>query len=95
MGTGRGFTPEQNSSILSYSIVIERRSSEEYSTSDTIPESTPTVRHQEPVDEPASDSQSSKESSSYEPISRTPDKGRYRARYGRVEKLRFRCVAKF
>ncbi|GBM12090.1 hypothetical protein AVEN_245486-1 [Araneus ventricosus] len=44
--------------------------SDEYSTSDAIPESTPTVRPQEPVDEPASDSQSSQESSSYEPISR-------------------------
>ncbi|GBM61324.1 hypothetical protein AVEN_9594-1 [Araneus ventricosus] len=36
--------------------------SEEYSTSDDIPESTPTVRPQEPVDEPASDSQSIQES---------------------------------
>ncbi|GBL81294.1 hypothetical protein AVEN_143612-1 [Araneus ventricosus] len=35
--------------------------SEEYSTSDAIPESTPTIRAQEPVDEPASDSQSSQE----------------------------------
>ncbi|GBN22275.1 Retrovirus-related Pol polyprotein from transposon 297 [Araneus ventricosus] len=41
--------------------------SEEYFTSDTIPESTPTVRPQEPVDERASDSQANKESSSYEP----------------------------
>ncbi|GBM85032.1 hypothetical protein AVEN_248964-1 [Araneus ventricosus] len=49
------------------------RDSEEYSTSDAIPESTPTVRPQEPVDEPASDSQSSQEFSSYEPISRSPD----------------------
>ncbi|GBN15909.1 hypothetical protein AVEN_56350-1 [Araneus ventricosus] len=54
--------------------------SEEYSTSDAIPDSTPTVRSQEPVDEPASNFQSSQESSSYEPISRSPDKGPYRTR---------------
>ncbi|GBM33384.1 hypothetical protein AVEN_275193-1 [Araneus ventricosus] len=58
-------------------------------------ESTPTVRPQEPVDEPASDSQSSQESSSYEPISRSPDKGPYRTRYGRVVKPPSRYVAKF
>ncbi|GBO10952.1 hypothetical protein AVEN_200283-1 [Araneus ventricosus] len=65
--------------------------SEEYSTSDAIPESTPTVRPQGPVDEPASDSQSS----SYEPISRSTDKGPYRTRYGRVVKPPNRHVAKF
>ncbi|GBM17591.1 Uncharacterized protein K02A2.6 [Araneus ventricosus] len=70
-------------------------SSEEYSTSDAIPESTPTVRPQEPVDEPASDSQSTKESSSYEPISRSLDKGPYRTRYGRVVKPPSRYAAKF
>ncbi|GBM13275.1 hypothetical protein AVEN_226264-1 [Araneus ventricosus] len=48
--------------------------SEEYSTSDNIPESTPTARPQEPVAEPASDFQSSQESSSQEPISRSPDR---------------------
>ncbi|GBO35738.1 hypothetical protein AVEN_45321-1 [Araneus ventricosus] len=55
--------------------IFARHGSEEYSTSDAIPESIPTVRPQEPLDEPASDFQSSKESSSYEPISRSPDKG--------------------
>ncbi|GBM71562.1 hypothetical protein AVEN_41682-1 [Araneus ventricosus] len=69
--------------------------SEEYSTSDAIPESTNTVRPQEPVDEPASDSQSSQESSSYEHISRSPDKGPYRTKYGRVVKPPSRYVAKF
>ncbi|GBN48938.1 hypothetical protein AVEN_71428-1 [Araneus ventricosus] len=69
--------------------------SEEYSTSDAIPESTTTVRPQEPVDEPALDSQSSLESSSYEPISRSPDKGPYRTRYGRVVKPPSCYVAKF
>ncbi|GBN94701.1 hypothetical protein AVEN_270898-1 [Araneus ventricosus] len=54
--------------------------SADYSTSDAIPESTPTVRPQEPTDEPESDSQSSQESSSYEPISRSRDKGPYRTR---------------
>ncbi|GBL90198.1 Uncharacterized protein K02A2.6 [Araneus ventricosus] len=43
---------------------------EKYSTNDAIPESTPTVRPQEPVDEPASDSKSSQESCSYEPQTR-------------------------
>ncbi|GBN78454.1 hypothetical protein AVEN_119242-1 [Araneus ventricosus] len=52
--------------------------SEEYSASDAIPESTTTVRPQEPVDEPASESQSSQESRSYDPISRSPDKGPYK-----------------
>ncbi|GBM46235.1 hypothetical protein AVEN_224804-1 [Araneus ventricosus] len=69
--------------------------SEEYSTSNAIPESTPTVRLQEPDDEPASYSQSIQESSSYEPISRSPDKGPYRTRYGRVVKPPCRYVAKF
>ncbi|GBO01307.1 Uncharacterized protein K02A2.6 [Araneus ventricosus] len=69
--------------------------SEEYSTRDAIPESTPTVRPQETVDEPASDSQSSQESISYEPISRSPDKGPYRTRYGRFVKPPSRYVAKF
>ncbi|GBM97787.1 Retrovirus-related Pol polyprotein from transposon 297 [Araneus ventricosus] len=69
--------------------------SEEYSTSDAIPDSTPTVRSQEPVDEPASNFQSSQESCSYEPISRSPDKGPYRTRYGRVAKPPSRYVAKF
>ncbi|GBO26224.1 Retrovirus-related Pol polyprotein from transposon 17.6 [Araneus ventricosus] len=69
--------------------------SEEYSTSDAIQESTPTVRPQEPVDEPASNSQSGQESSSYDPISRSPDKGPYRTRYGRVVKPPSRYVAKF
>ncbi|GBM11903.1 Transposon Tf2-6 polyprotein [Araneus ventricosus] len=69
--------------------------SEEYSTSDAIPESTTTVRPQEPVDEPASDSKSSQESSSEEPISGSPDKGPYRTRYGRVVKPPSRYVAKF
>ncbi|GBM26099.1 hypothetical protein AVEN_12855-1 [Araneus ventricosus] len=69
--------------------------SEEYSTSDAIPESTSTVRPQEPVDEAASDSQSSQESSSEEPISRSPDKGPYRTRYGRVVKPPSCYVAKF
>ncbi|GBO32961.1 hypothetical protein AVEN_172949-1 [Araneus ventricosus] len=69
--------------------------SEEYSTSDAIPESTTTVRPQEPVDEPASDSQSSLESSSYEPMSRSPDKGPYQTRYGRVVKPPSCYVAKF
>ncbi|GBL80164.1 hypothetical protein AVEN_209014-1 [Araneus ventricosus] len=69
--------------------------SEEYSTSDTIPDSTPTVRPQEPVDKPASNFQSSQESSSEEPISRSPDKGPYRTGYGRVVKPPNRYVAKF
>ncbi|GBN34992.1 hypothetical protein AVEN_206091-1 [Araneus ventricosus] len=69
--------------------------SEEYSTNDAIPESTPIVRPQELVDESASDSQSSQESSSYDPISRSPDKGPYRTRYGRVVKPPSRYVAKF
>ncbi|GBM35194.1 hypothetical protein AVEN_189945-1 [Araneus ventricosus] len=69
--------------------------SEEYSTSDAIPESTPTVRPQEPVDESASDSQSIQEYISYEPISRSPDKGPYRTRYGRVVKPPSRHVSKF
>ncbi|GBM82546.1 hypothetical protein AVEN_29334-1 [Araneus ventricosus] len=69
--------------------------SEEYSTSDAIPDSTPTVRPQEPVDEPASDSQSNQESSSEDPISRSPDKGPYRTRYGRVVNPPSRYVAKF
>ncbi|GBM10650.1 Uncharacterized protein K02A2.6 [Araneus ventricosus] len=69
--------------------------SEEYSTSDAIPESTPTVRPQEPVDEPASNSQSDQESSSYDPISRSSDKGPYRTRYGRVVKPPSCYVAKF
>ncbi|GBM76306.1 hypothetical protein AVEN_166163-1, partial [Araneus ventricosus] len=57
--------------------------SEEYSTSDAIPESTPTIRPQEPVDEPASDSQSScyelphksKGGQSVEPCEAWPDGG--------------------
>ncbi|GBN53212.1 hypothetical protein AVEN_243905-1 [Araneus ventricosus] len=69
--------------------------SEEYSTSDAISKSTPTVRPQEPIDEPASDSQSSQESSSYEPISRSPDKGPYRTRCDRVVKPPSRYAAKF
>ncbi|GBM27022.1 hypothetical protein AVEN_256951-1 [Araneus ventricosus] len=69
--------------------------SEEYSTSHAIPESINTVRPQEPVDEPASNFQSSQESSSKEPISRSPDKGPYRTRYGRVVKPPSRYVAKF
>ncbi|GBN15559.1 Retrovirus-related Pol polyprotein from transposon 297 [Araneus ventricosus] len=69
--------------------------SEEYSTSDAIPESTTTVRPRESVDEPASDSQSSQESSSYEPISGSTDKGPYRTKYGRVVKPPSRYVAKF
>ncbi|GBO32209.1 hypothetical protein AVEN_221644-1 [Araneus ventricosus] len=70
--------------------------SEEYSTSDAVPESTPTVRPQEPVDEPASESQTSQECSSYEPISTSPDKGPYRTSpYGRVAKPPSRYVAKF
>ncbi|GBM94430.1 hypothetical protein AVEN_256063-1 [Araneus ventricosus] len=68
--------------------------SEEYSTSDAIPDSRTTVRPQEPVDEPASNSQSGQESSSYESISRSPDKGPYRTRYGRVVKPPNRYVAK-
>ncbi|GBN09346.1 hypothetical protein AVEN_156308-1 [Araneus ventricosus] len=69
--------------------------SEEYSTSDAISESTPTLRPQEPVDEPESDTQSSQESNSYEPISRSPDKGPNRTRYGRVVKPPSRYIAKF
>ncbi|GBN22132.1 hypothetical protein AVEN_111555-1 [Araneus ventricosus] len=61
----------------------------------TRPESTPTIRPQEPVDEPASDSQSGQESSSEEPISGSPDKGPYRTRYGRVVKPPSLYVAKF
>ncbi|GBL78034.1 hypothetical protein AVEN_143343-1 [Araneus ventricosus] len=69
--------------------------SEEYSTRDAIPESTATVRPRESVDEPASNSQSSQESSSYQPISGSPDKGPYRTKYGRVVKLPSRYVAEF
>ncbi|GBM97754.1 Uncharacterized protein K02A2.6 [Araneus ventricosus] len=69
--------------------------SEEYSASDTIPESTPTTRPQEPVDEPALDSQSSQVFSSYEPICRSPDKSPYRTRYSRDVKPPSRYVAKF
>ncbi|GBN03222.1 hypothetical protein AVEN_229007-1 [Araneus ventricosus] len=69
--------------------------SEENSTSGAIPESTPTVRPQEPIDEPASDFQSSQESSSEEPVSRSPHKGPYRTRYGRVLKPPSCYVAKF
>ncbi|GBM56929.1 hypothetical protein AVEN_168597-1 [Araneus ventricosus] len=69
--------------------------SEEYSSSDAITESTTSVRPQEPVDEPASDSQSSQESSSEKPVSRSPNKGTYRTRYGRVVKPPSRYVAKF
>ncbi|GBM03001.1 hypothetical protein AVEN_14515-1 [Araneus ventricosus] len=47
----------------------------------------------EPVHEPSSDSQSSQES--YEPISRSPDKGPYRTRNGRLVKPPSRYVAKF
>ncbi|GBM93278.1 hypothetical protein AVEN_168044-1 [Araneus ventricosus] len=61
----------------------------------TRPESTTTGRPQEPVDEPTSNFQSSQESSSEEPISRSPDKGPYRTRYGRVVKPPSRYVAKF
>ncbi|GBM41735.1 Retrovirus-related Pol polyprotein from transposon 17.6 [Araneus ventricosus] len=75
--------------------IVKTINSEEYSARDAIPESTTTVRPQEPVDEPASDSQSSQESSSYEPISRSPDKGPYRTRYGRVVKPPSCYVAKF
>ncbi|GBM42754.1 Uncharacterized protein K02A2.6 [Araneus ventricosus] len=49
--------------------------SEDYSTSDTIPESILAVRPQDPVNEPASDSQSNQE-----PSSRIPVKGPYRTR---------------
>ncbi|GBM62057.1 Transposon Tf2-9 polyprotein, partial [Araneus ventricosus] len=84
--------PNKCSDFASYKNFTD---SEEYSTNDAIPESIPTVRPQEPVDEPASDSQSSQESSSYEPISRSPDKGPYRTRYGRVVKPPSRYVAKF
>ncbi|GBM56144.1 hypothetical protein AVEN_43875-1 [Araneus ventricosus] len=69
--------------------------SEEYSTSDAIPESTTTVRPQEPGDEPASNFQSSQKSSSKEPMSRSPDKGPYRTRYSRVVKPPRCYVAKF
>ncbi|GBM50974.1 hypothetical protein AVEN_114623-1 [Araneus ventricosus] len=69
--------------------------SEEYSTKNTIPDSTSTVRPQEPVDEPASNFQSIQESSSEEPISKSPDKGPYRTKYGRVVKPPSRYVAKF
>ncbi|GBM96339.1 hypothetical protein AVEN_182474-1 [Araneus ventricosus] len=58
-------------------------------------DSTPIVRPQEPVDEPASNFQSSQESSSEELISKSPDKDPYRTRYGRVVKPPSRYVAKF
>ncbi|GBN44356.1 Retrovirus-related Pol polyprotein from transposon 412 [Araneus ventricosus] len=55
----------------------------------------PTIRPQEPVDEPSSNSRSSQESSFYDPISRSSDKDPYRTRYGRVVKPPSRYVAKF
>ncbi|GBN60540.1 hypothetical protein AVEN_194983-1 [Araneus ventricosus] len=58
-------------------------------------ESIPVVRSQEPVAEPASDFQSSKESSSDESVSRSSDKGSYRTRYDRVVKPPSHYVAKF
>ncbi|GBL98008.1 hypothetical protein AVEN_126897-1 [Araneus ventricosus] len=69
--------------------------SEDHSTSDNIPESTPAVKSQEPVNKPASDFQSSQESSSHEPGSRSPDKGPYRFGYGRVVTPPSRYVVKF
>ncbi|GBM41530.1 Uncharacterized protein K02A2.6 [Araneus ventricosus] len=68
---------------------------EDHSTSDTIPESTPAVKSQEPVNKPASDFQSSQECSSHEPGSRSPDKGLYRIGYGRVVTPPSRYVVKF
>ncbi|GBM46600.1 hypothetical protein AVEN_95598-1 [Araneus ventricosus] len=73
---------------------LSYKGSDDYSTNDNIPESTPVVKPQEPVAEPVSDSQFSPESSSHEPSSRSPDKP-YQTRYGRVVRPPSRYVAKF
>ncbi|GBM07208.1 hypothetical protein AVEN_25470-1 [Araneus ventricosus] len=75
--------------------VQNRIRSEDYSTRDTIPESTPVVRPQEHVVESASDSQFSTEFSSHEPSSRSLVKGPYRTRYSRVVRPPSRYVEKF
>ncbi|GBN68785.1 hypothetical protein AVEN_275293-1, partial [Araneus ventricosus] len=68
----------------------------EYSTRDTLPESTPVVRPQEQATESASDSQSNPVSSFHEDSSRCPDKGPYRIpRYGRFIKPPSRYGATF
>ncbi|GBM81174.1 hypothetical protein AVEN_205876-1 [Araneus ventricosus] len=77
-------TPVLESVYSSAELLINRKlstvlpSSEDYSTGDVLPESTPVVKSQDQVIETASDFQFNPESNSHDPTSRGPDQNQIR-----------------